>query len=366
MNTLIEAAFNRNRAVLLILVFFMFSGVLAYRAIPKEAEPDVAIPNIYVSMNHDGISPEDSERLLLRPMEAELQNIPGVKKISSTASESHGSVWLEFDAGFDPGTALADVREKVDIAKSNLPNDTDEPTVNEINVALFPVLTVSLAGPIPERSLLVIAKNLKDKIEAQAGVLEVNIAGEREEVLEILVDPVVMETYNIDYTELFSLISNNNLLVAAGAIDTGAGRMVLKVPGVVENIDDVFSMPVKVVGDSVITFQDVATISRTFKDPSGFARVDGQPALALEISKRIGANIIETNQAVRDLVAEQQALWPDSIEVQFHQDKSKQIRTMLSDLQNNIISGVILVMIVIIAALGVRSALLVGLSLIHI
>ena len=363
MNTLIEAAFNRNRAVLLILVFFMFSGVLAYRAIPKEAEPDVAIPNIYVSMNHDGISPEDSERLLLRPMEAELQNIPGVKKISSTASESHGSVWLEFDAGFDPGTALADVREKVDIAKSNLPNDTDEPTVNEINVALFPVLTVSLAGPIPERSLLVIAKNLKDKIEAQAGVLEVNIAGEREEVLEILVDPVVMETYNIDYTELFSLISNNNLLVAAGAIDTGAGRMVLKVPGVVENIDDVFSMPVKVVGDSVITFQDVATISRTFKDPSGFARVDGQPALALEISKRIGANIIETNQAVRDLVAEQQALWPDSIEVQFHQDKSKQIRTMLSDLQNNIISGVILVMIVIIAALGVRSALLVGMAI---
>ena len=363
MNTLIEAAFNRNRAVILILVFFMFSGVLAYRAIPKEAEPDVAIPNIYVSMNHDGISPEDSERLLLRPMESELQNIPGIKKISSTASEGHGSVWLEFDAGFDPGTALADVREKVDIAKSNLPNDTDEPTVNEINVALFPVLTVSLAGPIPERSLLKIAKNLKEKIESQAGVLEVNIAGEREEVLEILVDPVVMETYNIDYSELFSLISNNNLLVAAGAIDTGAGRMVLKVPGVVEDIRDIYTMPVKVINDSVITFQDVATVNRTFKDPSGYARVDGQPALALEISKRIGANIIETNQAVRDLVAEQQALWPDAVQVQFHQDKSKQIRTMLSDLQNNIISGVVLVMIVIIAALGVRSALLVGLAI---
>ena len=363
MNAIIEAAFNRNRAVILLLLFFVFSGILAYRAIPKEAEPDVAIPIIYVSMSYEGISPEDSERLLLRPMESELKNIPGVKKITSTGAESHGSVLLEFDAGFDPGTALADVREKVDIAKSTLPNGTEEPTVNEINVALFPVITVSLAGPIPERSLLKIAKNLKEKIEGQAGVLEVKIGGEREEVLEVTVDPVVMETYNIRFEELFALINNNNLLVAAGAIDTGAGRMVLKVPGVVEDIRDILALPVKVDGDTVITFKDVATINRTFKDPTGFARVNGQPALALEISKRIGANIIETNQAIRDLVAEQQKLWPASVEVLFQQDKSKQIVTMLSDLQNNILSGVVLVMIVIIAALGVRSALLVGIAI---
>jgi len=363
MNSIIEAAFNRNRAVLLLLIFFVFSGILAYKAIPKEAEPDVAIPIIYVAMSYEGISPEDSERLLIRPMEAELQNIPGVKKITGTGSESHGSVLLEFDAGFDPGTALADVREKVDIAKSQLPGGTDEPTVNEINVALFPVITVSLAGPIPERSLLRIAKDLKEKIEAQAGVLEVTIGGEREEVMEVIVDPVVMETYNIHFDELFGLIQNNNLLVAAGAIDTGAGRMVLKVPGVVEDIRDILSMPVKVDGDTVVTFEDVATINRTFKDPNGYARVNGQPALALEISKRIGANIIETNQAIRDLVAEQQKLWPTSVEVLFQQDKSKQIVTMLADLQNNILSGVVLVMIVIVAALGLRSALLVGLAI---
>ncbi len=363
MNAIIEAAFSRSRAVILVLIFFIFSGILAYRAIPKEAEPDVAIPIIYVSMSHEGISPQDSERLLLRPMEAELQNIAGVKKITSTGSESHGSVMLEFDAGFDPSEALLDVREKVDMAKSNLPNDTDEPTVNEINVALFPVLTVSLAGPIPERSLLKIAKGLKEKIEAQAGVLEVSIGGERAEVLEITVDPVVMETYNIRFDELFNLIRTNNLLVAAGAIDTGAGRMVLKVPGVVEDIRDILSMPVKVNGDTVITFQDVATINRTFKDANGYARVDGQPALALEISKRIGANIIETNQAIRDLVAEQQKQWPESVKVSFQLDKSKQIVTMLNDLQNNILSGVILVMIVIIAALGFRSALLVGIAI---
>jgi len=253
---------------------------------------------------------------------------------------------------------------KVDAAKSDLPPNTDEPSVHEINVALFPVLTVSLAGPVPERSLLQIARSLKEKIEAHKGVLEVNIGGEREEVLEVTVDPVVMETYGVRYDELFSLIRNNNLLVAAGAIDTGAGRMVLKVPGVVENITDVLDMPVKVSGDTVITFADVAgDVKRTFKDPTGFARVDGQPALALEVSKRIGANIIETNQAIRDIVAEQRKLWPESIRVAFHQDKSKQIRTMLSDLQNNIVSGIVLVMIVIIAALGPRSALLVGLAI---
>jgi len=255
MNAIIEAAFNRNRAVLLVLFFFVFSGILAYRAIPKEAEPDVAIPIIYVSMSYEGISPEDSERLLLRPMETELQNIPGVKKITSTGSESHGSVLLEFDAGFDPGVALADVREKVDIAKSKLPNGTDEPTVNEINVALFPVITVSLAGPIPERSLLKIAKDLKEKIEAQAGVLEVTIGGEREEVLEVIVDPVVMETYNIRFDELFSLISNNNLLVAAGAIDTGAGRMVLKVPGVVEDLRDILACQLKAMATPSLPFR---------------------------------------------------------------------------------------------------------------
>ncbi len=363
MNSLIEAAFSRNRAVILLLLFFLISGILAYRAIPKEAEPDVAIPIIYVSMSHEGISPEDSERLLIRPMETELQSIAGVRDITSTASEGHGSVLLEFDAGFDPGTALADVREKVDVAKTKLPGDTDDPVVNEINVALFPVLTVSLAGPIPELSLLRIARNLKEKIEAQSGVLEVKIGGEREEVLEIIVDPVVMETYQVHYDELFGLISSNNLLVAAGAIDNGAGRMVLKVPGVVEDIEDILAMPVKVSDNAVITFGDVATVSRTFKDPQGFARVDGQPALALEVSKRIGANIIETNQSIRDLVAEEKKQWPASIQVAFHQDKSKQIRTMLNDLQNNILSGVVLVMIVIIAALGVRSALLVGLAI---
>jgi len=362
-HSLIDAAFDRTRTVILLLLFLLASGVVAYNNIPKESEPDVPIPIIYVSMTHDGISPDDAERLLVRPMEKELQSISGLKEISSTASEGHASVLLEFDAGFDGDTALADVRERVDAAKSQLPAATDEPTVNEVNVALFPVLNISLSGPLPERTLIRIARAMKDKLEALPGVLEADIAGEREEVLEIVVDPLVMETYALDFDSLFSLIRNNNLLVAAGAIDTGAGRMVLKVPGVIENLEDVMSLPVKVTDTAVVTFGDVASIRRTYKDPTGFARLNGQPTLVLEISKRLGANIIETIESVRSTIAAERAVLPPTLKIGFHQDKSEETRTMLTDLQNNVISGVVLVMIVIMATLGVRSAILVGFAI---
>jgi len=363
MNRLINAAFDRSRTVVLLLIFLVISGVVAYISIPKESEPDVPIPIIYVSMNHDGISPEDAERLLVKPMEKELQSITGIKEMRSTASEGHASVLLEFDAGFDGDTALADVRERVDAARSQLPADTDEPNVNEINLALFPVLNISLSGPIPERTLVEIARNLKDTLEALPGVFEADIAGKREELLEIVVDPVIMETYEVDFNSLFGLIRNNNLLVAAGAIDTGSGRMVLKVPGIIENIEDVLSLPVKVTDKEVVVFGDVAEVRRTFKDPTSFARLDGRPTLMLEISKRLGANIIETIEAVRAAVAEEQKKLPPTLVIGFHQDKSIQTKTMLSDLQNNVVSGVVLVMIVIMAALGIRSSILVGFAI---
>lgn len=363
MHALINAAFDRNRTVILLLIFLLAAGFVAYGNIPKESEPDVPIPIIYVSMSHDGISPDDAERLLVRPMEKELQSISGLKQMSSTASEGHASVLLEFDAGFDGDTAIADVRERVDAGKSQLPAATDEPTVNEINISLFPVLNISLSGPLPERSLIRIARALKDKLEALPGVLEADIAGEREEVLEIVVEPRVMETYQVDFDSLFGLIQNNNLLVAAGAIDTGAGRMVLKVPGVIENIEDVMSLPVKVTDTGVVTFGDVASIRRTYKDPTSFARLNGQPTLMLEISKRLGANIIETIESVRETIEAERGLLPATLKIGFHQDKSAETKTMLTDLQNNVISGVVLVVIVIMATLGIRSSILVGFAI---
>ncbi len=281
MRALIAAAMDRSRTTLLLFLFLLLGGMAAYQVIPKESNPDVTIPMIYVSMTLEGISPEDAERLLVRPMEQELRSLEGIKEMrGGTASEGHASVMLEFDAGFDPDKALQDVREKVDTARSKLPQEADEPPrVNEINVSLFPVLSVGLSGPLSERELITIARRLQDAIEAIPEVLEVEIGGDREDLLEIVVDPPqVLESYGIDFDQLASLVTRNNQLVAAGSLDTGNGRMALKVPGVIETIEDVMSMPVKVDGDTVVTFGDVAMLQRTFKDPTGFARINGEPA----------------------------------------------------------------------------------------
>ncbi len=363
MRNLINAAFARSRTVLALLVLILISGTISYVTIPKESEPDVAIPIIYVSMSHEGISPEDAERLLVRPMEKELQSIEGVKEMRSNAGEGHASVLLEFDAGFDSDQALQDVREKVDLAKGKLPADTDDPTVNEVNVALFPVLVVTLAGNVPERTLLSLSRDIKDKIEGLREVLEAKIAGDRQEVVDIVVEPRVLDSYGISYEELINFVWRNNKLVAAGALDTGKGRFSVKVPGLLEGASDVLSLPVKVVDDRVVTFGDVAKVHRTFKDPTSFARVNGRPAISLEISKRVGENVIETIDKVRAIVAAEQATWPEGVEVSFSQDKSKDVKNMLSDLQNNVLSAVLLVMIVIVAALGLRTAGLVGVAI---
>jgi len=363
MRSLIFAAIDRSRTTLLTLLFLTLGGIAAFQTIPREANPDVTIPMIYISMTLEGISPEDAERLLVRPMEQELRSLEGVKEMRGTASEGHASVMLEFDAGFDPDTALQDVREKVDTARSKLPQEADEPRVNEINVSLFPVLSIGLSGPLSERELITIARGLQDAIEAIPEVLEVEIGGDREDLLEIVVDPQVLEGYGIDFDQLSNLVTRNNQLVAAGSLDTGNGRMTLKVPGVIENIEDVMSMPIKVDGDTVVTFGDVAMLQRTFKDPTGFARINGEPALVLEVSKRTGANIIETVGQVRELIARAKPQLPDTLDIRYIMDQSDEVRDMLSDLLNNVLTAIVLVIIVIIAAMGPRSAMLVGFTI---
>jgi multidrug efflux pump len=360
---LIDAAIDRSRSVLLILCLILLAGSISYVTIPKESDPDIAIPIIYVSIHHEGISAEDAERLLIRPMENELQNIEGIKEITSTAVEGNASIVLEFDAGFDSDAALTDVREKVDIAKTELPAESDEPTVNEVNVALFPVLVVTLYGDVAERLLVKTARDLRDQLESLTGVLEVDIAGDREDLVEVLIDPVRAENYQQSQENLVRFIARNNELVAAGALDTGQGRFAIKVPGLFESVDDILNLPIVVSGDSMVRFVDVATANRSFKDPVGFARVNGQPAVALEVSKRIGTNIIDTIAEVRRLVEQEQEGWPPGIKVLFSQDKSDDIREMLYDLQNNVIAAVLLVMMVIVAFLGLRTAGLVGLAI---
>ncbi|WP_069383384.1 efflux RND transporter permease subunit [Halomonas caseinilytica] len=363
MRTLISAALDRSRTTLLLLIALLLAGLGAWQAVPKEANPDIPIPVIYVSMTLEGVSPEDAERLLVRPMEQELRSIEGLRKLTAQAGEGHASLNLEFDPGFDPDQALTDVREQVDIAKADLPDEAEEPRVVEVNVGLFPVLSIGLSGPIEESRRVSVARRLKEEIEGIPEVLEVDIGGDRENLLEIVVDPLVLDSYGVDFETLFNRVSRNNRLVAAGSLDTGAGRLALKVPGVIEQLEDVMKMPVKVDGDRVVTFGDVGWIHPTFKDPQGFARIDGQPALVLEIAKRAGANIIATIESVNDLLDEADGLLPDALEVTTIMDQSEMVDSMLSELLNNVLTAVVLVLIVILAAMGLRPALMVGLTI---
>ncbi len=360
---IIESAMARSRTVLLSLAVILIAGVVTYVGAPKEAEPDVEIPFIYVSMTHDGISPEDAERLLVRPMEQELRAIEGIKEMTANAYEGGANVQLEFDAGTNTDVALQDVRAKVDIAKGKLPSETEEPTVNEVKLSRFdPMLVLNLAGDLPERSLATIARNLKEKIEGINGVLEVRLVGVREELMEVVVDPLAMESYGLDQTEIFSLVERNNRLVAAGALHTSAGRFPVKVPGVFESAEDILEMPIKAVGDRVVHFRDVAKVRRTYKDAETYARLNGRPALAIEVVQRTGSNIISTIDAVKALVEVERQFWPESVEVVASRDKSKDIHQMLTELQNSVIAAVLLVFIVIIGILGFRSAVLVGIA----
>lgn len=355
---------RRSRTVILSLVVIIVSGVVTYINVPKEAEPDINIPMIYVNVKHDGISPEDAERLLIRPMEQELRTIEGIEELTANAYEGGANITIKFDAGTDVDLALQDSRAKVDAAKAKLPGETEEPTVTEIKFARFdPMLVLNLAGDVPERTLTIIARDLKEKIEGISGVLEVSLVGVREELMEVVIDPRAMESYNLDQAQILSLVDRNNRLVAAGALHTDEGRFPVKVPGVFESAADVLEMPIKAVGDRIVHFRDVAEVRRTYKDAESVARLNGNPALAIEVVQRSGANIIGTVEEVMALIEAEKTTWPTGIQVVASRDKSIDVQRMLSNLQNSVISAVLLVFIIIVGILGLRAAGLVGVSI---
>ncbi len=365
MNSIIDAALDRSRMIILAFMLILIAGFSTYISIPKEAEPDVNIPYVYVSMSHSGISPRDAEQLLVRVMEKELKTIDGIKQMTASAAEGYASVVLEFDAGVNPDQALIDVREKVDAAKGELPDDTDEPHVQEITMADFPVMVVTISGNIPDRTLYKLSRDLAEKIESIPSIMDARIVGDREEVLEVIVEPLKLESYNISPMELLNTVNLNNKLIAAGALDTGQGRFSVKVPGLFETAKDVLDLPIKVSndGNGVVTLRDLTTVRRTFKDPKSFARLNGKNAVAIEVTKRVGTNIIENNTKVRYLVNTITENWPGAVEITYSQDKMRFIKIMLNDLQNNIISAIILVMVLVVGILGLRSGLLVGIAI---
>ncbi len=359
----LETLLRRQRAVMAVLVAALLFGIVSYVTIPKEARPDIQVPVFYISIPLPGVSPEDAERLLIRPMEKELRGLEGLKELTGIASQSHGGLIVEFEPEVNVDEAARQVREKVDLAKPDLPDDAEEPQIHEVNFSLFPSILVALSGNVPERTLYRHAKRLADALEAIPEVLEARLSGERDELLEVIIDDLKLNSYGITQAELISAVQRHNRLVAAGFVDAGGGRFNIKVPGLFQSVEDVRSLPIKSRDGKVVTLADVAEIRRTFKDRNSYARFNGRPSISIEVVKRVGANIIATNEKVRKVAREITRDWPEAIHVDFAFDESTRIGTVLGSLENSIMTAIILVMVICVAALGVRSALLVGIAI---
>ena len=367
MTGIVDWASERARMVIAFIVLSLAVGATAYAVLPKEGEPDIEIPALFVSVPFPGISAEDSETLLVKPMETELADLDGLKTMSSTASEGYAGVALEFEFGWDKTKTMADVRDAMSNAEADFPTGAEQYSINEINFSEFPIVIVNLTGAVPERTMTRVAKELQDRIEGLDAVLEAAIAGNRDEMLEVVIDPLRLESYNVTAGELISVVQNNNQLIAAGEVETDQGAFSVKIPSSFDDASDVYNLPVKTNGDRVVTLGDLAQIQLTFEDRTGTARFNGNQTVALQVVKRKGFNLIDTAAEVTQIVEDAKAEWPPELQaavrVGTSNDQSRTVASMVSQLEGSVLTAIALVMIVVLASLGTRPALLVGFAI---
>ncbi len=361
---MLNQIFLRSKLVLTILVFLLTTGILSYIAIPKENKPDIQIPFFYISLSLDGVAPGDAEQLLVKPIEAELSNITGIKKITTKAYQGGGNVLLEFDAGYDLQKAYSDIKKGVDFAKPDLPDEAKEPFIVEINISDTPVIVMALSGDVPTTVLVKTARELEKKLRQIPEVLDVTIQGDREESVEVTLKPEVLEAYNISPSQVVSLFrSSNKLIIAGEQSDKQFGEFAIKVPGTFKNIEDVVNLPVVSKGDKQILIKDLVTYKIKYKKARVITKYNGAPSITLEISKRTGQNLLLTIQKIKALSEIAKPLLPKGLKIDLTSDTSDKIDESLSNLQNSILSAIALIMIVVVAVLGLRSGILIGISI---
>ena len=363
MGNYIDAAISRSRTTLSVFVAIMLTGFVSYLSIPVELNPDVEVPIIISTIIHNGISPEDAERLLAKPAELELKTLDGITSISSFSSENAATIITEFDIDFDSQFALAEVREAVNRAKARFPQNTEEPLFQEVSAASVPVVTIAIGGEgVDERTLLRIAENLQREIEILPSVLEATMVGNREELLEAVIDPAKLETYGIPSSAIVQAVTSNNRLIPAGQLDTGQGSFSMKVPGLIENANDLFDLPLASTSSGVLTVSDIADVRRTFKDATRYSYANGSASISLNVQKRKGSNLVETMEQVDAVVQEIRPNLPPAVTLSYINNTAPLVIEQNLGLQGNMATAMVLVLIVVIAAVGVRSGLIVTLA----
>ena len=328
---------------------------------PKEKNPELNIPFAMVSCYLEGISPVDSEKLLIKPIEEEIRGVKGIKEIKSFGVDNVGYVLVEFLAGYSIDVALADLRSKIDAVVEKLPDDADRPVVEEQDMSLLPVLNLVLKGPLEERMLFQIADEISDLIRTIPSVLDINIAGKRDELIEILINPKDLVNYSPELQTVIDTLDSNNRLITAGRIfNTGFS---LKVAGTIEDLQTIMDLALWSDGKSYVKLKDITEVRSTYKDPENHAEINGEQTVVLEISKRTGTNIIDTVTQVKEIVEKYKPYLPNNLDIMYTFDDSERIKDILSELQNNILLAIVLVFIIIAISLNSRSALVVAISI---
>ena len=363
MKNYIDTAVSRSRTTLSIFVAIMLTGFGSYLSIPVELNPDVEVPIIITTIIHEGISPEDAERLLAKPTEIELKSLDGITQISSFSSENAATIITEFDISFESKTALSDVREAVNRAKARFPANTEEPLMQEVSAAGLPVVQIAIGGQgVPERVLLRVAEQLQREIEILPQILEAVMVGNREELLEAEINPGKLETYGIPNSAIVSTVMNNNRLIPAGQVETGQGSFSVKVPGLIENAEDLFNLPLASTDLGVLTVADIAKVRRTFKDATRYSYSNGSASISLNVNKRKGANLVESMEQIDAVVERIRPTLPPSVTLSYINNTAPLVLEQNLGLQGNMATAMVLVLIVVIASVGVRSGLIVTLA----
>jgi multidrug efflux pump subunit AcrB len=359
-----DTAVRKSTAVLVLALLVFIFGVTSYLGLPRESDPDITIPNVFVSTSYRGVSSADMETSVTMEIEKKLKGLDGLKKIRSVSAEGLSSINIEFVTGTDIDQALQDVKDKVDEALGELPDDLDEdPLVFEVNFSEFPIIVFSLSGTCGLPCLKKIADDLEDDIEAVTGVLEVDVTGGVEREIRVEVDPAKLGHYGLSFAALEQVVKSENRNTSGGALRLGQGRFLLRVPGEFATPEEIFWLVVGAHDGQPVYLKDVARVTDSFKEETSRARLDGREAVNIAVKKRSGENIIAISEEIDRVIERRRATWPAGTEVTKVVDKAKDIGVMVADLENNILTGLVLVLVVVFVAMGLRNAVLVSLAI---
>jgi multidrug efflux pump len=352
----------RNRTTVAVLGLIIAAlGVYSYTAMPRESFPDIPIPHILVTTPYEGVSPEDMESSVTMKIEKELNGVRGVKQITSRSAEGLSLIDVEFLPDVAPDVALQRVRDRVDAAKGELPQDAKEPVVKEISLAESPIMLVSVSGNVSPWQLKIIADRLQDALEAVPGVLKVDMTGALEREIRLEMDPDRIASYGLTIPEIMALVPAENVNISAGNLETEGTRFNVRIPAEFTTPEEVDHLLLTVRNGRPIYLTDVGRVRDTFKDRATYSRLNGTDNITLSIQKRTGANIVQVADYVKAVVAKAREQAPQAVTFDTTFDMSKYIRDMVADLENNMASGLVLVIVVLMAFLGWRSSIIVSL-----